>query len=490
MRTIALATGLLAVTASAAWAVEPADETFLSRAGYGHDNWTRKRYADLGRRDYVLEQLDPSSIPDGVINRALQEAEFDALEMELPELVATFGAGKPRGGEVALRQVESEMVLRAISSHRQLETLLTEFWANHFNVDLSGAVSVYQVPYMRDTIRPHVLGKFEDLVLAVAKSPAMLKYLNNDMSFRDGYVLGGRERGLNENYARELMELHCFGMDDQGGVYTQADVTEMARALTGWTIRRDTNDGFRFRPDGHDTGAKTVIKLKLPAGGGVEEGEAAIRMVANHWRTRNFITQKLVNFFVPRGIDRADLLAKCREVWTHTGGNLKAVVRTILLRPEIMDASKVKVVRPLHLIAASARSVNAQLGEGPDRWTLLRKFVAGATHMGQPLLAVPPPTGWDDSPKSWANAALMLERFNAMNTWYGTGAQVPVGFQPRGSADRLVDVVEERVLGAGTLRAATKTAIRDLVAGSGLVDEEAYRLTLAHVLSSSAFNNR
>ena len=204
--------------------------------------------------------------------------------------------------QMVARDLMEGKILRAVYSNRQLEEVLTDFWYNHFNIFLDKGADRYLVTeYERDAIRPHVLGKFRDLLEATAKSPAMLFYLDNWQSVGPNSPAAGRgqkkgARGLNENYGRELMELHTLGVD---GGYTQKDVTEVARCFTGWTIQNPQRGGaFIFNPRMHDNGEKTVLGVTIPAGGGITDGEKVLDILARHPATARFISRKLAMRFV------------------------------------------------------------------------------------------------------------------------------------------------------------------------------------------------
>ncbi len=352
----------------------------------------------------------------------------------------------------ALGELMQAKILRAAYSERQLEEVMVDFWFNHFNVfSGKGQVRVYLNEYERDAIRPHVLGTFRDLLEATAQSPAMLFYLDNWQSSapegattsaqrqqsprlspyprnpnrvptRPGAVRQGqldrqrtqadtsqaqnqrRRGGLNENYARELMELHTLGV--QGG-YTQKDVQEVARAFTGWTIANPRQGGgFKFEPRMHDDGEKVVLGHKIKSGGGQKDGEHVLDILASHPSTAQFVALKLTRRFVadeppPALVERA--AAKFRE----TRGNIREVVRTIVTSPEFFapEAYRAKVKTPFEFVVSAVRATGTDMSNAMP-------LVAAVRNLGMPLYGCQPPTGYSDKAEAWVNSGALLNRMN------------------------------------------------------------------------------
>jgi len=303
-------------------------------------------------------------------------------------------------------------LLRAVYSNRQLEEVLTDFWFNHFNVDIDkGADRFLVTSYERDVIRPHVLGKFKDLLLATAQSPAMLFYLDNFQSVGPNARVGAnqkRRQGLNENYGRELMELHTLGVD---GGYTQQDVTEVARCFTGWTIAQPQRGGaFTFNPRLHDTGEKHVLGVSIPAGGGMEDGLKVLDILAHHPSTARFISKSLAIRFVADDPPEA-LVERMAATFRSTDGDLREVMRTMIDSPEFWDPAnfRSKVKSPLEMIASSIRAVN-----GDVNFTFGMNGVL--TQMGEPLYRKLEPTGYSNRGADWLNSASLLARMNFANS--------------------------------------------------------------------------
>ena len=354
-------------------------------------------------------------------------------------------------------ELQSAKLARAVNSERQLNEVMVDFWENHFSVFAGkGQTRLFLAQYDRDVIRPRALGKFRDLLGAVAKSPAMLFFLDNAQSAADSTqptlgrrpglgntrpgviarrpVLGGgrgrqippalrdryekaspeereqmlkrlqqqAKRGLNENYARELMELHTLGVD---GGYTQKDVQEVARALTGWTFNRQTGE-FQFNPNIHDAGAKTILGHKFASGRGVEEGEEVLDLVARAPATARFITTKLARHFVSDDPPKA-LVDRCAGTFSKSDGDIRETVKCIVTSPEFFsrDAYRAKVKTPFEVVASALRAVNAQ----PDYTPRTAQVVA---RLGQPIFGRQTPDGWPDRGDAWMNTGAILNRIN------------------------------------------------------------------------------
>jgi uncharacterized protein (DUF1800 family) len=312
--------------------------------------------------------------------------------------------------------LQQAKLLRAVFSEKQLQEVMVDFWFNHFNVfGQKDAVRWLLTPYERDAIRPHALGRFKDLLVATAQSPAMLFYLDNFMSqveppappqrfdAEGNPIPPPRRPGLNENYARELMELHTLGVD---GGYTQEDVIALARCFTGWTIGPRGNMGFVFRPRAHDKGEKVLLGARIAPGGGIEDGLRALDILAKHPSTARFISRKLCQRFVADEPPQS-LVDTAAEVFTRTSGDIREVVRAILTSPEFYSPRhyRNKVKSPLELVASAIRATGASTdGAQPLIQTVAR--------MGEPLYLCQPPTGYSEDSSRWMSNATLLERMN------------------------------------------------------------------------------
>jgi len=300
-------------------------------------------------------------------------------------------------------------LFRAVYSNRQLEEVLTDFWYNHFNVFLDKGADRYMVTtYERDVIRPHVLGNFKDLLLATAQSPAMLFYLDNSQSVAPGTDRkpNGKKpsRGLNENYGRELMELHTLGVD---GGYTQQDVTEVARCFTGWTIKELRGGGvFQFNERVHDQGEKTVLGVKIPANGGINDGLKVIDILVHHPATAQFVSKSLAIRFVSDN-PPASLIDRMAATFTRTEGDLRATMKTMFDSPEFYAPAsyQTKIKSPFEMMASALRLTGADVDYG---FNLIQQL----NTLGEPLYRKVEPTGYSNKGSDWLNSASLLARMN------------------------------------------------------------------------------
>lgn len=319
---------------------------------------------------------------------------------------------RPYFGEHLARLATAELT-RDILSQRQLEAVMTDFWANHFNVFASkGFVRVFEGDYLERAIRPHALGKFSELLLATAQHPAMLLYLDNAES-RKQSRRGRRRAGLNENYARELLELHTLGVD---GGYTQADVTDVARILTGWSVVRVNEGGFDFvfRAKAHDRGAKLVLGERFPAGQDQAEGLRLLELLAKSPATARHLARRLCARFVADE-PPPSCVSVASSAYLESDGDIARVLRAIT-RDESFWAPAtrgVKLKTPLELLASAARA----LGAKPDGSLALATTLE---RLGEPLLQEQVPTGYPEGEPEWASAGAMLSRMSFASE-LGTG---------------------------------------------------------------------
>jgi uncharacterized protein (DUF1800 family) len=331
-----------------------------------------------------------------------------------------------------LYELTGAKLYRALYSPRQLEEVLVDFWLNHFNVySGKGPVRSYLSSYERDVIRPHVLGRFREMLLASARHPAMLFYLDNwesrapgtDGELPPAAGAPSRRRGLNENYGRELLELHTLGVD---GGYTQGDVIAVARAFTGWTIYQPYwHAEFEFDPSMHDRGEKVVLGHTLPAGGGERDGLAVIDLLARHPSTARFISRKLAQRFVADDPPQA-LVERMAAVFRRTDGDLRAVTETMLLSREFLSegAWQAKIKSPLEMVVSALRALNADV---TDTGVIAQRIA----ELGQPLYGKLEPTGYPNTGEVWSSAAGLLGRIHFANA-LAEGQVAGVTVDPRG----------------------------------------------------------
>jgi uncharacterized protein (DUF1800 family) len=413
---------LLSATAKPAAPMAESDRIvhLLNRAGYGPRPGDVENVQRKGFARYVEEQLRPGFIDDSGLTSRL--AVLDTLNADSAAIRARY----QRDPRAVIEQLQGQKIIRAVYSERQLQEVLTDFWFNHFNVDAGKeGVSFVATSYEQDAIRPNALGKFRDLLLATAKHPAMLAYLDNAKS---------SAAGINENYARELLELHTLGVD---GGYLQKDVEEVARSFSGWTVNAG-GTAFEFRDSLHAPGSKVVLEQTIPFSG-YTEGEAVLRILTDHPSTARFIATKLVRRFVSDDAPET-LVTRVARVFTDTDGDIRAMVRTILMSDEFGAAKAIgsKVKSPFEMIVSAMRAVNANLAVTLDAQSVdsnLRGLPIGdivltksggarirvspaiiltraIQDMGQFPYQNPEPTGYPDRGDFWMSGWTVLHRTN------------------------------------------------------------------------------
>lgn len=400
-----------------------------------------KMYADVS----AAQLLDLP--PDQRYQAILKMSPSDRLELvrsfKGPETVQLVDGMKPEQREtieaimapqlVVGGEISQAKLLRAIYSERQLNEVMTDFWFNHFNVFIGKGPDRYMITaYERDVIRPHVLGKFKDLLVATAKSPAMLFYLDNWQSVgpnsdlarygpqrRPAYMRRGpfitprpqpanknaknRPSGLNENYAREIMELHTLGVD---GGYTQKDVTELAKVLTGWSIEQPQRGGdFKFNERAHEPGTKYILGHKISEHG-EGEGMEMLDILAHHPSTAKFISKKLAMRFVSDQPPQS-LIDRMADTFMKKDGDIREVLRTMFQSPEFWaaDAYRAKVKTPLEFVASAVRASGVEVSNAMP-------LVQRLNQMGMQLYGMQPPTGYSMKAETWVNSSALVSRMN------------------------------------------------------------------------------
>ncbi|HEX6043347.1 MAG TPA: DUF1800 domain-containing protein [Pyrinomonadaceae bacterium] len=497
----------------------------LNRLGFGARPGDVERVKAMGVEAYVNQQLNPEKIADTVAENKIKDlAVLNMTTAELyekypqpgqlvrqlqqrgmlPKEIAEGDEKNPRENpeyrkviqdyyrENGLQQpqrivaeLQTSRILRAVYSERQLQEVMVDFWTNHFNVFAGKGADRWLLPsYDRDTIRPHALSKFSELLEATAQSPAMLFYLDNFQSVsprnndRGGPMMQRLQqqrprRGINENYARELMELHTLGVD---GGYTQKDVQEVARCFTGWTIfqprgganaaaanplrgeaARRTPGTFFFNPRTHDDGEKIVLGHKIPAGGGINDGLKVLDILAHHPSTAKFIATKLVRHFVSDTPPPA-LVDRVAAVFTKTDGDIRETLKAIFLSNEFNspEAYRAKIKRPFELVISAIRTLGADTNGGPGT----HQWIA---RMGEPLYGFQTPNGYSDAAESWVNTGGLLERMNfglalAANRVQGTRVDLARVAGSNTDKSKMIDESVKTIL-AGELSAATRETL-------------------------------
>lgn len=343
--------------------------------------------------------------------RGMLMNDFSPRERELFSLMG----GPPNGAVVIGNELQQEKLIRAIQGERQLQEVMTDFWFNHFNVDIrKGEPEPYYLPtYERDVIRAHALGKFSDLLLATAQHPAMLFYLDNWTSIGPDSLAADRakqkqnpkqlQRGLNENYGREVMELHTVGVN---GGYSQADVTNLSKVLTGWTIDQpQQGGGFTFDSRRHEPGTKKWFGQNVQENG-FAEGQHALEWLAAQPQTAHFISYKLAQRFVADDPPAA-LVDRMAKTYLASDGDIKEVLRTMAHSPEFFSKQyyRNKVKTPLEFVASAFRATDTPL-------TNAGALIGVLNQMGEPLYQMQPPTGYPMTADHWMNSGALVDRLN------------------------------------------------------------------------------
>ena len=486
----------------------PRDSAFhaLNRLAYGARPGEADSIARTGVMRWIERQLDADHVPDPRL--AAREREFKILDYDRADLAGRYreavrerqqmqremGDSSPlssrRGGQGErsapmreFRELGGELqqlaIVRAAISERQLREVMVDFWTNHFNVFVGKGADRFLLPsYIEETIRPRALGNFEDLLIATARSPAMLFYLDNAQSVAPGsappFPLSAMRRGgqgerlrrrfgmnetneerqqrqrrqptgINENYARELMELHTLGVD---GGYNQQDVINVARIFTGWSIERpERGAGFVYHDWAHDQGDKVVLGQRFKSDG-EDEGVRLLKFLAHQHATMHHVSAKLCARFVadepPDGCIDAAVAA-----WERSRGDIRTVLRAIFTSPDFWSAQAVrsKVKTPFEFVVSAVRATGVE----PDDTPRLAQLVA---RLGEPLYQQPAPTGYAETEAHWVNSGALLARMNAAIAIAKDCSSIPA----IDDHARLVDTIDQQLLG-GTMSAHTKSVI-------------------------------
>ncbi|MBZ5508654.1 MAG: DUF1800 domain-containing protein [Acidobacteriia bacterium] len=444
-------------------------------------------YADLDSS--LLLQMPPDARYKAILKMSAEERLDLARIYKGPRAMQLVDGMKPEQRETVeaiiqpqavLGELAEAKLLRAIYSDRQMGEVMSDFWFNHFNVFIGKGPDRYMInAYEREVIRPHAMGKFKDILAATAKSPAMLFYLDNWQSVgpnselavygpqRRGARRGrfarprpqakNRPSGLNENYAREIMELHTLGVD---GGYTQKDVTELAKVLTGWSIEQPQLGGsFRFNERAHEPGAKYILGRKIGEHG-EKEGEEMLDILAHHPATAKFISRKLAIRFVSDNPPQS-LVDRMAETFMKKDGDTREVLRTLFHSPEFWaaDAYRAKMKTPFEFVASAARVSGADIQNALP-------LVGTLNRMGMPLYAMQPPTGYSMKAEAWVNSSALLNRMNfalALGSGRFSGASLDPQTLLRGpapgDAETALAALEQSIL-AGDVSPQTHAVIK------------------------------
>ena len=475
----------------------------LNRLAFGPRPGDEAAVRAIGVERWIARQLEPDSIDDGDVDTVL--AHFPTTSLALadaaqlyarpaalraaphpdptPRLPMTPCADRSattlahlearddslvltqaeRAGSRLLTDLQATKLARAVVSRRQLQEVMVDFWENHFSVySGKGPERYLLLSFDRDVIRPHALGRFHDVLVAVARSPAMLYYLDNWQSAAEPErpTLGprgrGARRGINENFGRELLELHTLGVD---GGYTQQDVINVARIFTGWSVRRPQQGGdFEFHDWAHDYGEKVVMGVMFPAGRGRDEGVRLLKLLANYPATMHHVSRRLCQRFVnddpPDGcVDDAV------TAWKRSDGDIREVLRAIFRSPDFWAPENVraKIKTPLEFVVSAARAV----GGDPDTTPRLAQVVA---RLGEPLFLHVAPDGYPEREDAWVNSGALLDRMNAAvalaaGRLPGVAVSLDSIVPATPDAERLIAQANAAVL-SGTMSENTKQVIR------------------------------
>jgi hypothetical protein len=372
---------------------------FLSRISFGPSGVELKKVENKGWEAYLEEQLNWESINDNAVENYVRRR-FPTVNKKIPNLIR---ADNYRG----YYELKQATIYRALYSKRQLREVMIQFWSNHFSIHQDDDWQEYlKLADDREVIRPHALGSFRDLLAASTHSPSMLIYLDNHVNFKDD---------PNENYARELLELHTMGADNG---YTQEDVVEVARCFTGASLEwRGTRQGlFRFYPSEHDNGSKQVLGTKIPAGQGAKDIDDVVDILAGHPNTASYISYKLCRHFVADDPPK-NVVEAVKNTFLSTDGDIREMLRTLFSHNAFWNNSDEKFRRPMEWMIAMLRAWPPKFENNKKRDEGLLWFLYG---MGQVPFGWAPPDGYPDEAASWANTNGFLNRWN-LGFHYGHG---------------------------------------------------------------------
>lgn len=474
----------------------------LSRLTFGARPGDLERVKKIGVDAFIAGQLAPDNIDDSKLSKLLDKlptlnlwtptiaeqynppkppptptpaaspaatAVAETAEMKPSPTPAAKPTPVPKNPGMVVTELQRAKLLRAVYSNRQLYEVMVDFWENHFSIYANKDANRWLLTsFDRDSVRPFAMTRFRDLLGATAKSPAMLYYLDNWQSsvLREYQATkdkpARRSGGINENYARELMELHTLGVD---GGYTQKDVQEVARCFTGWTIRKPNEEGiFVYNPAMHDNGEKVVLGVKIPAGGGIADGERVLDILAKHPATARFIATKMARRFLGDAPPAA-VVARAAKVFLSTDGSITETLRSIVTSPAFFStaAFRTKIKSPFEFVASALRITNAETDAG-------RPILDWIAKMGQPVYGRITPDGYPDFTTEWLSNNDLIARFNfasalAMNTIKGTSLKPEAFLLESTDGKKVPDVVAQTIL-LGQASAETKKVLEEHTIGA------------------------
>lgn len=450
-------------------APRPSSNRFLvDRLTFGWTPEEQQLVDTLGYHGYLEHHLNPTAINDAAC--AAKISQYFRLTWPPDVLHSALPAA-------TIHEVIESTVVRSVHGKRQLLERMVEFWTDHFNIDINNTHNPWLFPvWLREVIRPHALGTFPDLLAATAQSASMMFYLDNETS--DG-------ANPNENYARELLELHTMGV---GSGYTQVDVEEVARCLTGWGVDWGGGEGstwqFQYFPARHDNGAKVVLGNNIPAGGGFNDGLMVLDILAAHPATANYIARKMCRYFWSYDPSPA-LVSAVAQTYMNTGGDIPSMLRTLFTTEDPATAPP-KLKRPFHLFVSSMRATGTDLTPQINATgSELRNQLNNAGH--QPFHHGPP-DGYPDSIAAWSN--LLLPRWNfgfLLTAGVLTGANFDLAAYLQGAttAAQIADRIDQTFF-AGRMPAAEKTAVQGYM-GAGTPSNAIAREAIALAMTAPSF---
>lgn len=491
----------------------------LSRLTFGARPGDIERVRQLGIDAFIKQQLEPDTIDDSALDKRL--AKLPTLSLATPTIAELYNPPKPKptplpspaaekndtataaaaaeepkpsptpkpkptpppkNPGMVVTELQRAKLLRAVYSERQLYEVMVDFWENHFSIFANkDSDRLLVTGFDREAVRPFAMGNFRDLLGATAHSPAMLYYLDNWTSSVLRKYPATKDKparqsgGINENYARELMELHTLGVN---GGYTQKDVQEVARCFTGWTVRKPNEEGlFLYNPALHDNGEKTVLGVKIPAGGGIADGERVLDILASHPSTARFIATKLARRFLGDDPPKA-VVDRAARVFLSTNGSISETLKSIITSPAFFSPAiyKNKVRSPFEYVAAALRITNAETDAD-------RPILGWISRMGQPVYGRVTPDGYPDKSSEWLSNNDLLTRFNfagalATNSIKGTRVDAKKLVDSTDASDPLkVEDALSRLILTNEITDHTKAALEKIANDAKAKNESAVEKT-------------